>query len=223
MRNEKGRSRMGLIRIVATAVCGLGLAASGLQAAPTTPATLLGYKATGTIGSTGVTGSNVISYNSVASGAFTTPSSFSLGEFVVAPLADGQTTTYNDTPFIINYQTDKVNGSEPMGLVQPIILTGRLNGTVSGPSQSDLVATFDNLPSPTISFLLDPSTKMTNTLDIIGGTQALVPSTTNGGRTTVQGRITSSIQPVPEPATIAIFATAIVGVALRRRLRSANA
>ena len=102
MRNENGRSRMSLIRIAAAAVCGLGLAASGLQAAPTTPATLIGYKATGTIGTTGVSGGKVISYNSVASGAFTTPSSFSLGEFVVAPLTDGQTTTYNDTNNINN-------------------------------------------------------------------------------------------------------------------------
>src|SRR5690242_477860 len=47
------------------------------------------YSTSGTIDPTGISGTPVISFNSVADGAFTAPSSFSLGEFQVAPLPSG--------------------------------------------------------------------------------------------------------------------------------------
>ena len=99
------------------------------------------------ISTTGVQGSNVISFNSVAGGSFLSPSSFSLGEFLVASLPVGVSTTYTETPFEINLFAEKINGVELDSNDTPIKLTGVLNGTMSGPNQSSVVATFDPLPA----------------------------------------------------------------------------
>ncbi len=169
------------------------------------------------ISTTGVQGSNVISFNSVAGGSFLSPSSFSLGEFLVASLPVGVSTTYIDTPFEISLAAQKVNGLELTDYNTPIKLTGVLNGTMSGPNQSSVVAMFDPLPSAefrTGDFL--------NTLTLTGSV-LLVPSSNNGGRTTAQGKIESRFSPtvpVPEPTTITIFVAALAGLGLRRRLRS---
>ena len=53
-----------------------------------------------------------------------------------------------------------------------------------------------------------------------GNTVSLVPSTTNGGRTTVQGQVTVTASAVPEPATAALFLTAAAAYGLRRRFRA---
>ena len=58
------------------------------------------------------------------------------------------------------------------------------------------------------------------TLAILDAAVSLVPSSTNGGRTTAQGRNVVQQVPTnntPEPASIAVFLTAIASVGLRRR------
>ncbi|HEV3165771.1 MAG TPA: PEP-CTERM sorting domain-containing protein [Isosphaeraceae bacterium] len=177
------------------------------------------YSTSGTIDSTGVTGTPVIGFNSVAGGAFTAPSSFSLGEFLVAALPDGVSTTYNNTPFHITYLANKVDGSVPSVNGTPITLNGVLNGTVHGGSQSDVVASFTT-PGPTPF----QTGNFTNTLNLLDSPVSLVPSTTNGGRTTAQAQIiVQAVTPpaIPEPTSIAVFLTAIAGLCLRRRLRRA--
>jgi hypothetical protein len=176
------------------------------------------YSTTGNIiSTTGVTGANVISFNSVAGGSFLSPSSFSLGEFLIASLPVGQTTTYVNTPFEIIYHANRINGVDLEANETPIKLTGVLNGKVSGPNQSSVVASFDPLPDTefrTGDFL--------NTLTLTGSV-LLVPSSNNGGRTTAQGQIASTYSPVPEPATVTVFLAAIAGLGLRRRLRARTA
>lgn len=203
-----------------------GLAATAAVPAATmkanTPATLMGYKTSGTIDtSTGITGPTdvvAINFRSVEGGSFQSPSAFSLGEFVVAALPQGVVTTYTDTPFKISYFTDTVDGETPELNETPLTITGVLNGTVSGPSQSDVIATFDPITDNefrTGNFL--------NTISILSPEVSLVPSTANGGRTTAQARIRSEFSPspppVPEPATLTIFVAAIAGLGLRRHLR----
>lgn len=209
-------------RLAAVALA-IGLLATSGQAARAAAMTSeVEYSTTGTvISSSGVTGSNVISFNSVAGGSFLSPSSFSLGEFLVASLQVGQTTSYANTPFEITYIAKKVNGSELTVNDTPIKLTGVLNGKISGPNQSSVVATFDPLPTSefrTGDFL--------NTLTL-SGSVLLVPSSNNGGRTTAQGQLTSTYAPpppaVPEPATVTIFLAAMAGLGLRRRLRARTA
>src|SRR5262245_31091509 len=97
---------------------------------PQTPTSLNEFSTSGTIGLTGISGPNVISFNSVADGTFTAPSSFSLGEFLVGALPPGVSTTYTNTPFQLSYSALKVNGETPTSNDTPVIMTGVLNGTV---------------------------------------------------------------------------------------------
>src|SRR4051794_39424986 len=68
--------------------------------------TLLQYSTSGTIDSTGVTGSPVISFKSLTDATFNPTSFFSLGDFQVAALLNDQTTTYDHTPFHITLIVD---------------------------------------------------------------------------------------------------------------------
>ncbi len=177
---------------------------------------LMDYATSGSIGSNGVDGIPVVSFNSVPTGQFTTPSSFSLGEFMVSALPSGVSTTYTDTPFSITYLVSQVNGETIQEGYKPIVLTGKINGTVSGASQSDLMISFDTDPIP--SFITND---YVNTLVNLDTSLTLVPSTTNGGRTTAQTLLVA--QPVPEPATLAIFGLGIAGVVWHRRRQTRTA
>jgi hypothetical protein len=194
-----------------TAVFALAIGLTGASGASASPS-LFSYSATGGVDSTGVVGSNVISFNSVSTGAFVTPSAFSLGEFLVAALPAGVSTTYTNTPFHVTFGVQQVDGTNTT--ITPITISGVLNGTITGPSQSSVIATFDPVSKP--DFTVGASN---NELSVLSTTVSLVPSTTNGGRTTAQAELLSHIAPVPEPATIALFLTAIAGVGIRRRLR----
>jgi hypothetical protein len=187
----------------------IGLAsASGAKASPA----LINYSTSGGVDSSGVTGANVISFNSVDQGAFVTPSAFSLGEFLTAALPAGVSTSYTNTPFHVTYGINQINGTNTS--IEPITITGLLNGTITGPSQSSVVATFNPITTPDFTI-----SSTNNELSVLSTTVSLVPSTTNGGRTTAQAQLLTQIAPVPEPATIAVFLTAMAGVGLRRRLR----
>ncbi len=181
--------------------------------------------------SQGVNGANVISFDSVPLqksanqvNSFVTPTSFSLGAFRVGTLPDGQMTSYTDTPFSITFVPQTINGDAMTAGTMPVVLSGVLNGTVSGPGQSDVVATFKptgNSTDPTAQQFstMTSNGSFANTLRILSDKVALVPSTSYGGLTTVQGQVISSGSPIPEPATIALFLTAAAGLGLRRRMR----
>jgi hypothetical protein len=199
----------------------IGLAVA--PAASASPTTLMTYATSGTIDTaTGVSGPDdvvAINFRSVEEGSYNAPSSFSLGEFVVAALPPGVVTTYTNTPFKITYFASAVNGEEPTPNETPVTFTGVLNGTVSGPNQSDVVATFDPLNTTAVFRTGD----FVNTLSLLDPAVSLVPSTTNGGRTTAQARLVTEFDPmapIPEPATLTLFIAAIAGIGLRRRLRS---
>jgi hypothetical protein len=175
----------------------------------------INYNTTGSVGLDGITGRNVVSFR-VTGGSFTAPSSFSLGEFMVGALDPGEATTYDNTPFSISYLTQMVDGVSPTPNQTPITLTGVLNGTFTGANQSDVVATFD----PTTQALFRTGDFL-NSLTISAGTIALVPATTNDGRTTVQGQIIVHAAPIPEPASLAVFVFAAgAGLMFRRRMRA---
>jgi len=199
-----------------TTVLALGiatLAASGADAAA-----LMTYSTVGsTIDSTGVTGVGAISFNSVSSGQFSNPSSFSLGEFQVAELPEGTSTTYTDTGFSITFLSKLIDGVEPVPNATPVEIKGVLNGTVNGSNQSSVVATFDKTTIPDFETGL-----YTNTLSVPDINLSLVPSTSNSGRTTAQAFLvaTPNAPPVPEPTTIALFLTTLAGLGLRHRVRA---
>jgi hypothetical protein len=199
----------------------------------TTPASpVLSYNTVGsTIGTTGVSGTPLVTFVPVT-GSFMSPSSLSFGAFQVAAPTSG-TTTYTNTPFSIEMTATGVNGqslitpsagssadtagTSTTGLSpneSPIMLTGVLNGSVSASNQSSVVATFDPLAKSAFQTGL-----YTNTLSQPDSPLHLVPSTTNGGLTSVQAPLvtqTTVSNPVPEPSSVAVFAAAIAGLAAHR-------
>jgi hypothetical protein len=202
--------------------------------------TLQSYSTSGYIGSSDPTVSNGISnsngdttpapvaFNPLTTGSFGLNSAVSLGEFTVSAVSDGSTWTYNNTPFHISYNPLKVGTTAYSGT--PITIDGVLNGTVDGYT-SNVTATFSKISTPTFQ---TPDGVYTSTLSIPNNPLALVASSA-GGRTTIQGAlvttaatgtvppsggITDNPSPTPEPTTLTILATSLVGLGLRQRLRS---
>jgi len=207
-----------------TAVIALGLVAwtaTGAQAAR------LNYNVSGQIDPAhGVSGTNVVSFVPITANTADLSSGATnagLGNFVLAPQADGKSTTYKDTPFKITFLPSTYDTSSVANNA-PIVLTGLLNGMSKGPSSSTIQATFDKVPGTLIA--LDKNTSASFTLPT--GPLLLVPSTTNSGISSVQGLINPSSTlnpnpttnpseaPVPEPSTIALFLTTVGGLGFRR-------
>jgi len=203
------------------AVIALGLVAwtaTGATAAP------LSYTTSGQVTpTTGVTGTNVISFVPLSKGnsvdLSTGQTNASLGNFVISPLADGVTTTYKDTPIQISF-LPATYGSTSLSGDAPVVVSGVLNGTVNGPSSSTVTATLN--PPPNGLFSLGGSG--TAEFTIPTSTLLLAPSTSNSGTTTAQGLVTSSFSPsgseTPEPSTIALFLTTMGGLGLRHYVLS---
>ncbi|MGO9467358.1 MAG: PEP-CTERM sorting domain-containing protein [Isosphaeraceae bacterium] len=220
-----------------TAVIALSLFAwttTGVKASPVT--NLLDYStALGFVGPAGISTTNngvpesmptnVISFNAVSASQIDPNSNIPLGSFQVSPLPTGVTTTYTNTPFQINFIPISYAGMDVPG-GSSIMLTGTLNGTITGSSASSVIASFNQTASGTFSLSGMPSS-----LDVLQTNQFLVPSSagatsnTPGGITTLQGTIVTNVSlnpetPAPEPSTIALFLSTIGGLGLRRYVLS---
>lgn len=173
---------------------------------------ILAYHTSGGPGTADITGSPAISFVPVQDGSVNTNSNISLGTFVVASLPNGQSTTYDNTPFSLSMIPDSFNGTTMQEA--PVVINGYLNGTVSGSNQSSVVVTFN--PSTTSAFAIGTGA---GTLDLSNSRELLVPSSVNGGQTTLQAQVTASVispTPAPEPSTIALFLSMVGGLGLRR-------
>jgi hypothetical protein len=213
----------------------LGLAASaagvGRADSITAPTSaLIAYETSGTIGTTGVTGDpTAVTFTPLIGASFMSPSTLDLGQFQAKALAAGQTVTYDNTPFDIKFKVDNVNNAT--GAVTPnqtpIDIKGVLNGTLIGPNQSSVKATFD-APGASVASSTDPTAYSfltglyTNTLKLSDNPQSIVPSSTFGGVSTTQAVLNTVLtpaSPAPEPSTVVVFAVAIAGLGLRHRVR----
>jgi hypothetical protein len=202
-----------------TLALALGLVAWG--ASSSQASAIINYSTAGSIDSSGISGPGVISFVPVSNATFNTPSAFSLGDFQVAPLPAGQTTTYTNTPFHITFLANTVNGAAPDPNQTPIQVSGVLNGTVTGSNETEVVATFNPVSTPT--FLTG---QYTNTMSILDSPLSLVPSTTNNGQTSAQANLESTITtppPIPEPTSIALFLTTLAGLGVRHHVRTRRA
>ena len=203
------------------AVIALGLVAWTATGATASP---LGYTTSGQITpTTGVTGTNVVSFVPLSSGnsvdLSTGQTNASLGNFIISPLAAGATTTYSNTPIQISFLPQSYGGTS-ISSDPPVVVSGVLNGVVNGPSSSTVTATLNNPPSGIFSL---GSGSGTADFSLPTNTLLLAPSTSNNGTTTAQGLVTSSTgseSAVPEPSTIALFLTTVGGLGLRRYVLS---
>ena len=167
-------------------------------------------------GNAGVIGTNVISVVPVSNVSVDATTNLTLGSFQVAALPAGMSTTYTDTPFQLTFLPTEFGGIQLTPPSPAIEVKGFLNGTISGPNQSSVVATFTSVTGGAFD-LAGASSTLTN-LD--NQKLLLVPSSSANGTTTIQDSISTGDanpeSPVPEPSTIALFLTTVGGLGLRR-------
>ncbi len=187
---------------------------------------ILTYSTSGyVVGSTGVSTmvdgaavaptTNAITYGSVNNATVDTISNLPLGEFQVAPLAADMTTTYANTPFSFTLIPSAYNGAALSNFTPPTV-NGVLNGTLTGGTQSSVIAT--------ITSITNTPFQLGNASSTLAGlpNQVLLVPNSAGGVTTLEaaintvGTVGPSQAPVPEPSTIALFLTTVGGLALRR-------
>jgi hypothetical protein len=125
---------------------------------------------------------------------------------------------YRDTAFSFSLAIDGTS---------PIVLNGTLDGTVTGASATNLVMTFNTTGYPLVPDIFDSTRADSGVSLATGGTTsilnvpfrvALLPSTTTGG--VIQPQL--FIHPVPEPASAAIFLSAIAVGSFFCRKRKTN-
>ncbi len=102
------------------------------------------YNTTGTIETTGISGTPVVSFVGVSGGTLTTGQPFSLGQFIVTPPPDGGTTTYGVTPFQIKFTVTDASGDPALPKETPITLNGVLDTMLNGSHPGQLLAIFDS-------------------------------------------------------------------------------
>jgi hypothetical protein len=200
-----------------TAVVALGLFAwSATATKADVISNLLDYSTAGSINyATGVTGVNVISYVPVTNASIDPTSNLPLGSFQVAALPTGQSTTYNNTPFSITLSPSSYNNT-PLNSNTPVVITGSLNGKLTGSYQSSVNVTFNPVTDGAFGFA-----GANSTLSVLQNDKKLLVPASAGGTTTIEGVLTTTglghgEAPVPEPTTIALFLSTIGGLGLRR-------
>jgi hypothetical protein len=182
---------------------------------------LLEYSTAGApIVTTGVSGTNVISFEGVQDAQIDPSSNLSLGSFQVSALPAGQTTTYDNTPFQISFNPISYGGTA-ISNSTPITISGTLNGQITGNYQSSVQVTINPITSGS-SFQLAGAS---STLSVLQNDQKLLVPYSSGGVTTLEGIINTSgvlnpEAPAPEPSTVALFLSALGGLGLRKYVLS---
>ncbi len=161
----------------------------------TARADAISFSSWGDIGGTSGTPIGNFAINST-SGTLLGPGSFTLGSFQARDLPSGSGLTYTNMPFFIDVQfTPQGGGSSSVSELQ---VQGVLNGTVTGTTSSNVVASVTSIQSIGQNALPFPLTAVG-----VLGPQTLAPSGINGGVTALAGQITSGWN-VPEPTPLAM-------------------
>jgi hypothetical protein len=173
----------------------------------------LTYHTTGNVGTYFGDPVGTISFDGEWAAPLATPGSIRLGQFQSRALAEGAGLTYSDFPFYITLVTDQGNGG--YDATSGLSIAGLLNGTVTGTTQSDVMATITSVQPYGMAPLPFPLANIH-----VDAPQLLAPPGVNGGRTTLNARIDPFPPPIPEPTSWAVFAMALVaGLRRLRRIR----
>ncbi len=201
MRSTQGRAG---IRVLTLVVVANGWTVSGATASSLS--SQITYQTTGAVGTQAGSAGSPVVFKGVDAGSFVSSTPFSLGEFMVMPSANGSV----DMPFLITYRTKTVDGIAPSINDTPIILKGRILGTLGDGGQSSLKALFDQGPQFADPKYYSPhpvppfqTGDLINTINVNGGKEFLTLFNTGNGQTNVEARI--DVIPVPEPTTLAIL------------------
>lgn len=185
------------------------------------PVTSFGFTTSGQVGLDGVTGFNAISYKSQANPIWGTTGSRYLGQFLTSPLPPGMSTTYTNTPFSISILPTglQLNSNWYTSNLQPIVLKGRLNGSITGTDYSSVVASFDPV-DPWVDIVQGGLPDNRTFLSGIGPFVVNSSATTNVTMSWLTLANPSAV-PVPEPSTLAVLVSGIslAWMARRRQLK----
>ena len=177
----------------------VGLAAGRVEAA-----SVYSYSTVGTVDPLANNVPNVVYYNGLNNSSVTPPDNIDLGQFVVSALSKTTAVTYNNQPFQIIASVGGDASSKITG-----VLNGKVGPNVASPS---LTATFTSIgqygnnPLP-FGLNLPLNTPMNLAL----------PAGANPAPTSLTGPATVLPAAAPEPASVAVFAIALGGLAFYRR------
>jgi len=184
------------------------------------------FSTSGTVGSAGVTGPQVLTFKGAENAKLVVGEDFTLGEFVVSRPPGGPMTTYSSTPFSIGFSVGTVDGVAPSPNTIPVTVRGRFDGTQNETpinpyrfyGSLPLVAIvafpeFANSNQP-VSF-----TPITPTFQAGGSLYKLVVNPDispeiGSSRLIVRGRIQPV--PIPEPTTVVAFGLLAMGLLFQR-------
>jgi hypothetical protein len=208
-----GLSKSAVGRGIVWILAVLGTSAATVDASTMHPPSPFGFTTTGWIGSPNGNDTKVISFAGMdhtslygmqsQSEILSSPSpvAVNLGAFrVYGDLFPGVATTHKDTPFRIYFDPDGGNG---------LVVTGVLNGTVTGSASDSLTATFKGINPDIVSDGYDSTLKeypfnngdLTSVLILPADSITLRSSGSYHGVTPIG----ATVHPVPEPGMFVMF------------------